>query len=288
MVNGKYIIACVNGVPPTEAISKYAAWIAKCSNKELKLFHTIDHEELEHNSDLSGNIGLGARDDLLKEMISLEHEHKKILNKKGRLILESAKRDIETQGYETPKVCLRNGSFMDNLVELKENISLAVIGRYGLKHHNKETDGSVGHKVESIIRSVNKPVLVVSKEFEAPTSIVLAYNGSKESKKALDFISSNSFTQDLSIHLLYAGEKTNHSTQLLADAEKSLRDDELEVISSHINDNIEDALATYILDNNISIIAMGAFGHNWLHGFFNGSFTSKMLQTNERPLLLVR
>jgi hypothetical protein len=44
----------------------------------------------------------------------------------------------------------------------------------------------IGENVKDIIRELNKPILLVNSEFITPKKILIAYNGSEESKK--DFI----------------------------------------------------------------------------------------------------
>jgi nucleotide-binding universal stress UspA family protein len=52
-------------------------------------------------------------------------------------------------------------------------------------------------------------------------------------------------------------------------------------------DTIEQ-LTSYQKENQIDITAMGAFSHGKLHGFFFGSFTTKMIQQSDCNFLLIR
>lgn len=60
-MSGKYVLGCINGFKPSESVIDYSSWLSKALNKELKLFHALDHQFHDGEADLSGSIGLGAR-----------------------------------------------------------------------------------------------------------------------------------------------------------------------------------------------------------------------------------
>ena len=288
MEEEKYIVACVNGVPPSDAVIDYSAWVANKTNKSLKFLHTINHQESEQKSDLSGSIGVDANDELLDELVEIEHQQNKLLNRKAKLILESAQKRVSKVGIVESKQCLRNGRLIENLLDLQDDISLAVIGRYGQKHHSEKAKGPVGHKVEAVIRSIHKPVLVVSKSFVEPKAVVLAFDGSKSANKALDFIHDQNIFKDIKIHIVYTGEVSDKSTGFLKEAENKLKQAGLSAKSLHLEGQADKAIFAYLAKNNIDMMIMGAYGHSWIHDIFMGSFTSKILAKNEIPLLLLR
>lgn len=84
--------------------------------------------------------------------------------------------------------CLRKGKLLENVLELKDKISIAVIGKFGEKHQNAHDKSVVGHKVESLVKAFEKPIMIVSEDYVDPHSICLAFDGSEGSKKALKFI----------------------------------------------------------------------------------------------------
>jgi nucleotide-binding universal stress UspA family protein len=47
-------------------------------------------------------------------------------------------------------------------------------------------------------------------------------------------------------------------------------------------------LANYQVEKNIDLMVMGAFGHSRIREILLGSFTAKMLEKTQRPLLLLR
>jgi nucleotide-binding universal stress UspA family protein len=283
----KSIFACINGMPFSESVCDYSSWVARKLNLGLSLFHSLDHIPQDMTSDLSGNLGPDANDELLAELVSIEHERKKLLQRRGRVVLERAKRRAERRGIQDAEICLKHGSLTENLILLKEEIEIVVIGRYGQNHVSNPAK-AIGHKVESVIRSLEKPVLVVSQAFSEPTSALLAYDGSDNAKKALSYLMKSHMFVGLEIHVVYMGEETPESIDFLAEAALKLKNGNYQVNVQHLHGVADEALLSYINKHNIGLTAMGAFGHHWLRKLLVGSFTSKMLSLSSHPLLLVR
>ncbi|MCT7961041.1 universal stress protein [Laspinema sp. D1] len=50
----------------------------------------------------------------------------------------------------------------------------------------------------------------------------------------------------------------------------------------------EKAIASYITEQNISLLLMGAYGHSRIHHLVIGSTTAQMLRSSNIPVLLFR
>lgn len=288
MENEKYIFACINGTPFSESVCDYSVWLSDKFSVKIKLFHSIDHSSQEVAPDLSGNIGFDARDELMKELVEIEHERGRLLQRRGKIILERAKNRVERRGGTDPKLCLQNGGMVENLKALQDKMEIVVMGRYG-QNHIAKPEKAIGNRVESAIRSLEKPILVISQPFDEPKSLLLAYDNSENSKKALMYLRRTDGLKSLVVHVVFVGAKSEDSDRFLNEASLHLQ------TSGYSNTRTEclsgatdEALLTYINRNNIGLTVMGAFGHHWLRKLLIGSFTSKMLSVSEHPLFLVR
>lgn len=198
--NTHRVIACIDGSALTPAVCDYAAWIAQRVSAPLKLLHTIDHHpETAVTTDLSGNIGLDTRDHLLEELTDLEQQRSKLRLQQGKLLLQTAKERVIQAGVTDPLTNQRHGSLVEALIELENDIRVLVIGVRGKVHENRP--GQIGAKLESIIRSLHKPILVVADAFKAPQRIMIAYDGSDAAEKAVEMVSTSPLFKDLSCHL---------------------------------------------------------------------------------------
>jgi nucleotide-binding universal stress UspA family protein len=287
-MENKSVLCCINGFKPSEAVIDYGSWLSKSSKTPLKLFYAIDKLHHETDADLSGSIGLGAREDLLEEFVKTEHEQNKLLQKQGLLILEAGEDQAKKNGVVQIDKCLRKGKVIENVLELKEKFSVAVMGKYGEKHQNTHDQSLVGHKVEAVVRALQKPILIVSEKFTEPKSLCLAFDGSEGAKKALGFILKNTCFHSMELHLVYVGVSSESIKFQLTEASELLDKASISNKTSFLEGEVAESLNEYIQKNDISFLTMGAFGHSWLRDMVMGSLTSKMISLIRKPVLLVR
>ena len=283
IIRGNTILACIDGSTVSEAVCDYSSWVARVAERPLKLLHTIENNQNPAVADYSGAIGLGSQQDLLNELTEVEQNRASLLIKKGQLMLNAAKERVISSGVSDVSSYQHHGSLSESLIELEDDIRLMVIGIRGEEHESE--DKGVGHQLESVIRSMHKPILVVNKEFSEPKKAMLAYDGSPACIKALNMIASSKLFKEIPCHIVHVG---TDGESLLSEAEKTLQKAGVEVISIQLDGQADEVLANYQIENDIDLTLMGAFSHNKFRDFLLGSFTAKMLEATNRPLLLLR
>ncbi len=285
--NKKLILACIDGSRLSEAVCDYAVWLAQGVEGPLKLMYMIDHHpETATNVDLSGNIGVDSRDHLLEEITSSEHQRSKQRLQEGKTILQAAKTRVVEDGFSDPIICLQHGSLLESLANVKEDIRILVIGARG-KIHEDQTD-KIGAKLESMIRSFHGHILVAYEAFKKPQRIMIAYDGSEASDKAIAMIADSPLYTGLSCHLVCVNKKDTANNLFEHAAEKLKTAAWSEIISASLQGETVHELCEYQAEHNIDITIMGAFSHTRLHDLLLGSFTTKMLINTKTPLLLLR
>lgn len=276
------VVSCIDGSSVREAVCDYACWIVQKVGAPLKLLHTIEHQRGAPVSDYSGAIGLGSREDLLDELTEVEQSRSRLLIEKGQLMLKAAQARAREAGVESTELCQRHGSLSESLIELEDQTRVLVLGIRG-EHHEKQA--GISAQLESIIRSLHRPILVVNKAFTEPKTIMLAYDGSEACKKALDMVASSEVFKDLPCHVVHVGE---HGESMLGEAKKTLEAAGVDVTSAVLQGKVEEALAHYQAEKSIDLMLMGAFSHSRFRGLLWGSFTERMLKKTNKPLLLLR
>lgn len=281
------VLAGIDGSSLTHAVCDYAAWIAQKVDAPLKLLHTIDHhpEQADH-TDITGNIGVDSRDHLMDELTQLEQQRSKLRLQQGKQLLQNARERVMQAGILTPITNQRHGSLVESLVELENDIRILVIGVRGKVHENQPD--KIGAKLESIIRSLHKPILVVNAEFKAPERIMLAYDGSPAAEKALDMVANSPLYKGLVCHLVCVSNDEGKGQLLEVAANKLQFAGGIEVIAKKLVGKPELVLSEYQDQKGIDMTVMGAFGHTRIHDWLLGSFTVKMLTHSHEPLLLLR
>lgn len=281
------VLAGIDGSSLTNAVCDYAAWIAQKVDAPLKLLHTIDHHPEQANlTDLTGNIGVDSRDHLMEELTQLEQQRSKLRLQQGKQLLQAARERVRQAGIPDPITNQRHGSLVESLIELENDIRVLVIGVRGKVHENQPD--KIGAKLESIIRSLHKPILVVNAEFKAPERIMLAYDGSPAAEKALDMVATSPLYQGLVCHLVCVSKDDGKGQRLAVAANKLQLAGGIEVIAQKLVGKPELVLAEYQDQKGIDMTVMGAFGHTRIHDWLLGSFTVKMLTHSLKPLLLLR
>ncbi len=281
------VLACIDGSTLRDAVCDYAAWIAQRIDVPLKLLHTIDHHhETAMTTDLSGNIGLDSRDHLLEEFTNLEHEHSKLRLHEGKLILQAAKNRVMQNNTAEPLTCLQHGSLIESLVELEDSIRVLVVGARGKVHENHSDQ--IGAKLESMIRSLHRPILVAYETFKEPKRILIAYDGGEAAEKALELVAAGFLYDGLICHLVCVNKKDSADNLLNTAATKISAAGSIDIVCASLQGKTEEALCDYQRQHKIDLTVMGAFSHSRIHDLLLGSITAKMLLNTHSPLLLLR
>jgi len=281
------ILAGIDGSTYSAAVTDYAAWVAMKLQAPLKLLHNIEHRDTPPLTDLSGSIGLGSREELLEELTRMEELRSRILLEQGKAMLQDARERALERGCPEPEKLQRHGSLEETLVEMEEEIRVLVVGIRGEGHENREN--RIGTRLESLIRALHRPVLVVNRPFEQPPQrIMIAYDGGEVSRKALDMVSLSPLYQGLECHLVHVGQSQERESEQLREGAAILRQAGLHTICAELNGDVQEQLEGYYRDHAIELVVMGAFGQSRLRELLFGSLTQRMLSSSNVPLLLLR
>jgi nucleotide-binding universal stress UspA family protein len=278
------VLACIDGSTFAHSVVDYASWVSRTVGAPLKLLHNIEHRS-PMSSDFSGSLGLGEREELLEELVSLEEKRSRIMLAQGKLMLESACQRAGAAGAVEPVKLQRHGSLAETLIELDDETRVLVLGVRGEDHENREHQ--LGAQLESVIRGMQRPILVVNREYrDAPKRYMVAYDGSEAARKALAMVAESPLYQGLECHLVHVSKE--RQSPVLDDAAAVLRQAGLSVVTASLHGNVEKQLADYQQQHDIDLVVMGAFGHSRLRELLFGSVTHRMLANASVPLLLLR
>lgn len=279
----KYILCCIDDSKYTKAICEYAIFISNNTNLPIKLLNVIEHNHNSKKINLSGNIGLGEKDDILNELVQEEAIESKTIIKQSKELLKSLKEEFKDSCKNELSISQVHGEFLENLQECKDEIEVLVLGITSHENH------LVGENVKDIIKTINKPTLLVNNEFSTPKKQLIAYNGSNESKHLLQRTSKNPILgKSLNRNIVNLSEDEASAYKLLKEAKEVLNKNDIEVQTTYLEGSTPEVLLNYFEKEEYDILAMGAFGHSFIKELFMGSFTSKVLSSIKKPILLFR
>ena len=280
------VVACIDGSGAAVAVCDYAAWASQRLQAPLELLHVLDHSQSPAHADLSGNIGLGSREHLLVELAELDEKRGRLLREQGKTMLEAAAQRVRADGVEAPLTRQRHGELVDTLRELESDIRLLVMGRQG--EVSDSLTRHVGSHLESVIRTLHRPILVTTGEFTAPRNLLLAYDNSPSTRKGLEMLADSPLFAGLPIHLLMVSGDSEEAWASLGAAQQRLQQAGFSVTTAVRTGEVEAALLAYQREESIDLIVMGAYGHSRIRQFLVGSTTTTMLKTAEKPLVILR
>ena len=280
------VLACIDGSLQAAAVCDCAAWASLQLDAPLTLLHVLDQQQYPAAGNLSGIIGLGSREYLLEELAALDEKRSKLALEEGRMMLDSAKQRVLTAGVVQPEVRQRHGDLVESLRELESDARLLVIGKQG---EDSGTDLQlIGSQLESVIRTLHRPILVTPASFTVPTSVMLAFDGSATSRKGVEMLASSPLFKGIPIHLVMVGEDTGDNRALLDAARDALSAAGFEIQIAIRGGEVEPTLHAYQAEHGIGLLVMGAYGHSRIRQFLVGSTTTSMIRSTTTPLLLLR
>jgi nucleotide-binding universal stress UspA family protein len=286
----KTILLCTDGSSFAENVYRYGAWFAIQFPARINVLYVTDirSQKVVSTGNFSGSIGFGASEKLLNELVNLEHEKAKLNNQKARLILQNAADSLKTEGITEFELINKTGFLVDCFHEFEENADLIVLGKRG--EAADFASGHLGANVDRIVRISRKPCLVTQREFKPIQRILVAYDGSSSGKKILQFLANSRSFQSLEIHLLTVAKNELDQTAVarLNEAKQELQRAGFVPVCSLLEGEAEKAIANYITQQDISLLLMGAYGHNRIRHLVIGSTTAQLLRSGNIPVLLFR
>lgn len=277
------VIACIDGTDVSEAVCDYASWASLRLDAPLQFLHVLEKSEYPEQSNLSGNIGLGSREALLDELAELDEKRGKLALEQGKLMLEAAKAIAISDGIGCPTSMQRHGSLVETLSEMEDSVRLLVMGK-----HDEKLGDHVGSRLESVVRTMHRPILITTQEFSVPQRVMLAFDGSATTRKGVEMVAGSPLFSGLPCHLVMVGADNEANREQLAWARTTLEAAGFEAPATIVSGEVEKVLCDYRAEHNIDMLIMGAYGHSVVRRFLVGSTTTSVMRNASVPVLLLR
>ncbi|MBE0486140.1 universal stress protein [Marinobacter sp.] len=281
-----HVVACIDASRSALGVCDYAAWASLRMGEPLTLLHALDEEKHPAKTDMTGNIGLGSREQLQEEMVSLDRERSKLAMKHGNLMLDEAEKRVLAAGVDNVTKRQRHDDLAGAVVGLEPESRLFVLGLQG--ESSTATGRHIGSQLETVIRSVHRPVLLVPDEFSEPRSAMLAFDGSPTAFRSIELLAGTPVFKGMPLHLVMVGSDTEEHRAQLRRAEEALAEQGMEIHQAIRDGDVEQTLHAYQQENDIDVLIMGAYGHSRIRQFLVGSTTTRMLETAHKPLVILR
>jgi nucleotide-binding universal stress UspA family protein len=282
------VYACIDGLANTDAVIDWSAWAARRLAARLEFLHVLErHPERAGAHDLSGAIGLGAQESLLRELSDQDERRSKLARDAGRRLLAAARERAVAAGVDQLDARLRHGDFVETVREMEPQARLFVLG----EHHHAGAASRVhlDHHVEKVIRSVARPVLVATTEgFGAPRRAVFAFDGSPTARRNLEQAARDPLLQGLPLLVVRVGDDSTLARRQLEEARLALQDAGITAETELAPGAPETVLPALVRAQAPALLVIGAYRHSRLRQFLLGSTTSTLLRVSDVPVLVLR
>ncbi|PWG06084.1 universal stress protein [Polaribacter aquimarinus] len=273
----KNILVPIDFSKPSEYAAKMAAQIAKKTNATIYLIHLIELPKGVID------MGAGSRFSIPESMLYLRKVREKVLTFKDSFFDESI----------AVKYIIKLNNPFEGIQKYADKIDADLI-IMGYKGHSEFEEIIIGSNTEKVVRSSQRPVLVVkkdSKKFKLKR-LVFASNFKAENKevfrKFLDFAS----VFNSRIHLL----KVNTPSHFVSTVEAKqkikdfISDFELSNRKIHIygDVSVEKGILNFSKEVNANLIAMATHGRSGIAHLFTGSVTKNLSKNALKPMLTIK
>lgn len=281
------ILACLDDSPYSVGICDLAAWAAVRLGWEVELLHVLQRKSaVTARHDLSGAIGLGVKSNLLEELTRIDELQGKLAIEKGQALLRAAEQRLRDASVVGIAVRHRHGGIVETILEREAEAGLLVMGKRGAS--SEFAAAHLGSKIERVLRASTKPMLIAPLSLATPARVLIAYDGGKSAKRAVELVRQSPLFSGLPIHVLMAGGDSTENEEALVRVAEALAQSGATVTTELRAGAAEAVIARATAERPGSLLIMGAHGHSPLRHLIIGSTTMATIRLVEAPVLLVR
>ncbi|HXI83956.1 MAG TPA: universal stress protein [Verrucomicrobiae bacterium] len=278
----KTILLCSDGSPAAEVAGDYAIWLARKLSASLRALYVTDIRLLEGPwlADLSGAVGAQPYSALLPQLQKIQEE-------KAAMVLAAAKERCDKSGVSC-ETAHETGSLLPAILDQERQADLVVLGQHG--EHAEWSDEMLGSVVERVVRASVKPCLVTPGKFHEISHMLVAYDGSEESSKALRaaIALAPALGVKMTITMVAALGGEDAAAALLEKAKQRALSGNVKANVEVLHGDPEEEILELRETIGADLIVMGAYGHTRIRELILGSTTSHVIRKATVPVLLVR
>lgn len=282
----KKLLVCIDGSAYADTICTHASWVAKRLGAEIDLLHVIRRSsDYEAPADHTGAIGLGARQELLDELVKVDEERGRLDQEKGKLILQHGEKLLKNAGVDTVNIIYRRGSLVETVKELEESADMIFMGKRG--EHADLDSIFLGSNLEKVARAVTKPLFIVSSVVRPVNRFLIAYDGKDNIQSAINYITREPLLKGLDCHLL-AVESSPGQIDPSSTEEKLRNAGFNTTIKVESGTSPDQVISKYVVENEIDLMITGAYAHSRIRSILLGSTTASLIKSCKVPLILFK
>jgi nucleotide-binding universal stress UspA family protein len=274
------ILVCLEGSPSTERAIVHGIALARRLGAGLRGLAIVDEPDIRAGtpSGIGGSSYKQQRDRTLLEDAQNRSEEW-MLAFTDRCRAAGLERNVE--------VVKRIGRPAAIILEELARSDLAVLGRE--VNFRFETDEDDRKTRDSVLHHARKPMLVVpEKEDEASEAVLIAYDGSSASRRAVESFAASGLAAGRPLHMVSVDDEGARAWEMADRGAETLRAAGMEPTLHNVVSTLSIAGAILELQArlNAGLIVMGAYAHSRIAALIWGSVTRELVDKTTVPLFL--
>ena len=277
------ILLCTDGSPGSEVAADYAIWFAHRLGARLRALYVTDIRILEGPlvADISGALGAQPYSGLVPLLQRIQQE-------KASTTLSAVAARCQAKNVPLETVH-ETGPLVGVMLDHERHADLVVLGQRG--EHAQWHGEMLGSSVERMLRATIKPSLMAAGEFRPIQHMLIAYDGSGESQKALRAgidLAPALAVQQVTIVTVCQKEHEAAATAILQQGRQLALDRHVNAETQLVHGHPEAEILRLTEKLPADLLVMGAYGHTRIREFILGSTTSHVIRKARVPVLLGR
>ncbi|MCP4265256.1 MAG: universal stress protein [Candidatus Brocadiaceae bacterium] len=172
------------------------------------------------------------------------------------------------------------------IVESAKRCDMISMGMAG--EHAFWRDAFLGSNLESVVRQTHKPVLVTPEKYKKITKILVAYDASSFSSKALTAGADIAEQMKLPLTIVTVSDDKKAGEDILSQADDSLKDYKITYNKVLEGGETVSVILELCKGGSYDLLAMGAYGHSKIRELIIGNTTVQIMRKVDCPVLLCR
>ena len=269
------ILLGLDGSAYAQAATEYACQLALAHNAAITGVAIIDLPGIQS---ASGPVPIGGA----HYDVHLEDQQLKETEEKAKAILDDFARICDERKINAI-LHADTGSPVSELVEESKFHDFIVIGKQtSFEYNANETYGTL----QRVLRNGLIPVLAVPDSMREIKKVLVAYDNSVPASKAVHMFLLLGIWNACDITLLTVNNDAEAGQGLLDNLEEFFESYGIKPNLVTQSGHPDTAVKSYIAENDIDMLVMGAYGRKSVREFFVGSVTQHLIQETTIPLFL--
>lgn len=277
----KSILIAVDGAEYTDPVIKYAIYLAKAFQAKLNIVTVMDVRIFEW----SVYLGVDGFAPVMPSAIYLD-ESKHLLKEKGERVLKKCIEMVQAENI-TFTASQLEGSPVEIISSQANIVDMIVLGARG-EFAKWGRSKLMGATVEAISRECSKPLFISPKDYKPFKQILVPYDGSIHSNKALSYAGYFAANFDAKPTLFTVSSNAESANAILNEGEKYLEAFDIPVRKKSRRGNPDEEILNFSQEEEMDLIIMGAYGNSRIKEAILGSTTERVMRNANIPLLLVK